>query len=83
MIVVCLPGLEARSLLLEVGRSTGGTHVRWHEVSSVSGGSLTTEEQALMARRVVAGVIRVVLRPVPREDLEEVRQRGDIDPCRA
>ena len=78
-----LPGLEARILLLEVGRVAGGAQIRRCEVRSINGGSPVVDEEALAGGREVVDVVGVVLQAIPRENLKEVAQRGDIGPHRA
>ena len=75
-----LPGLEARILLIEVGRVAGGAQIRRCEVRSINGGGPVVDEEALAGGREVVDVVGVVLQAIPRENLKEVAQRGDIGP---
>ena len=76
-----LPGLEARILLLEVGRVAGGAQIRRCEVRSIGGGSPVVDEKALAGGREVVDVVGVVLQAIPRENLKEVVQRGESVPA--
>ena len=78
-----LLGLEACILLLEVGRVAGGAQIRRCEVRSIGGGSPVVDEKALAGGREVVDVVGVVLQAIPRENLKEVVQRGEIGPRRA
>jgi len=76
-----LPGLEARILLIEVGRVAGGAQIRRCEVRSIGGGSPVVDEKALAGGREVVDVVGVVLQAIPRENLKEVVQRGESVPA--
>jgi hypothetical protein len=71
---VHLPSSEAIILLLKLGHMAAGTLVWRREPKRLLRQNLTVDVVADVWRGVVVNVIRVVLRVVPREDLEEGAQ---------
>jgi hypothetical protein len=57
-----------------------GTLVYWHEPERILRQNLTVDVVAHAWRGIVVDVIRVVLWAIPREDLEEGVERGDVSP---
>jgi len=80
---VVLPSLEALSLLLEIGCTTGGVQIQRHELRSGVSTGPVIDDKAFTWWREVVGIVGVVLWSKSREDLEEVAQRGDVGPRRA
>ena len=56
------------------------TKVWWHELRCLIGGNLTIDVVAHAWRGVAVDVIEVILQAIPREDLKEGMQQGDVSP---
>jgi hypothetical protein len=87
---LCLGGLQvhlssaqAVRLLLKVGCAAVGTLVWWCEPGLLLRLNLVVDVVAHARRIVVVDVVGVILRAVPRENLEEGAERGDVGPRRA
>ena len=65
---------------MKVRRVVAGTLVRRSELGGIDDRVVAIDVEAHEGRRVVVDVIGVVLRAIPREDLEEGVHRGDISP---
>jgi hypothetical protein len=68
---VHLSGLQACCLLMKVLCVAVGALVRQHDLRGVVGKVVAVDVEALAGRRVVVDAVGVILRAVPREDLEE------------
>ena len=80
---VHLSSSQAILLLLKVGRMAAGTLVRWHEPGRLLGKNLTVNVVTHAWQGVAVDVVEVILWVVPREDLDEGAQQGDVGPGRA
>ena len=72
--------LQSSRLLPKVVHAAMGTLVWRRELGRLFDRILTIDVVAHMRRGIAVDVVGVILRAVPREDLEEGTQRGDISP---
>ena len=68
-------------LIPKVVHAATETLVWWHELRCLISENLTINVVAHSWRGVAVNFIRVVLWAIPREDLEEGAELGDISPC--
>jgi hypothetical protein len=79
---VYLPGSQAVRLLLKLGHTVARTLVWQCEPGFLLSKILTINVVRHVWWGIVINVIRVILRVVPRKDLEEGAERGDVGPHR-
>jgi hypothetical protein len=77
---VHLPSVQVVCLLLKVGHMAVGTLVQRCEHGRLYGKIIAIDVVAHAWPSVIVDVVRVILRSVPREDLEKGAEQRDISP---